>query len=330
MVSARTLVTGATGGIGQVLVSRLLTDGREVAVTGRNPTRGAGLSRLGAEFLAADLVTDDLSTIVRGADTIFHLAALSSPWGPRETFVAANEIATERLISAARLAGCRRFIFASTPSIYTRAAHQIGLTETSPVPRRPVNAYAQTKLNAERRVLASATPEFSTLALRPRAVISPYDTVLLPRLLHAARQGLMPLPGHGRTLIEPTDARDVCSAFLAAEQRCETLSGEAFNISGGEPIELRTLASHVFDRLGRRVRFVPLSSHLTLGLAHLAEAGAKLRPQSGEPALTVYSALALGWSQTFNLESARARLGWSPQFSPRTAIDWALEERRHA
>lgn len=331
MVAGRALVTGATGGLGRILTAILLAQGREVIATGRDSVRGAMLRGQGAHFVASlDLARDDAAPLLAGVDTVFHLAALSSPWGKRADFVAANLKMTQHLLAAACATGCKRFLFASTPSIYTRAAHQLALTEASQLPDPLVNAYAQTKLAAEQAVCAAAAPGFATVALRPRAVIGPHDRVLLPRLLRAAQSGVMPLPGYGRSLIEPTDARDVCSAFLAAEARADVLSGQVFNISGGQPLPLAELADHAFRRLDRRVRMVPLPARLVLGLAHLAETVARLRPGRPEPAITVYAAKALGWSQTFDLGSARAALDWEPHYSPFAAIDWALQERDDA
>ncbi len=330
MVSGPALVTGATGGLGRVLVPALLAQGRQVIATGRDRMRGGELASLGAAFVPADLAVDELRPLVEGVEAVFHLAARSSPWGSPDAFVTANVVATQRLLDAARNAGCARFIFTSTPSIYTCARRQIGLTEDAPRPRRPVNAYAATKLAAERLVASAGRPGFATVAVRPRAIVSPHDTVLLPRLLSAARRGRMPLPGYGRALIEPTDARDVCAALLAAEARCEPLSGQVFNISGGQPISLERLAGHVFDRLGMRIRFIRLPAHLVLGMAHMAELAARLTPDADEPAVTVYAAMALGWSQTFDLRAARQKLGWAPAVSPLDAIDWALEERADA
>ena len=330
MVGGRVLVTGATGGLGRILTTLLLAQGRDVIATGRDPARGAALRDAGAHFIASDLARDDIAPLLAGIDTVFHLAALSSPWGSHADFVAANLTMTQRLLVAARAADCRRFLFASTPSIYAGAAHRLDLTEASRLPGRLVNAYAQTKLAAEHAVRAAGAPGFATVALRPRAIVGPHDMVLLPRLLRAARSGVMPLPGYGRALIELTDARDVCTAFLAAEARADTLSGQVFNISGGQPLPLADLADHAFRRLGRRVRMVPLPARVVLGLAHLAEAGARLRPGRPEPALTVYAAKALGWSQTFDLGAARAALEWEPQYSPFDALDWALQAHHDA
>lgn len=330
MVAGKTLVTGATGGLGQILTAILLAEGRDVIATGRDANKGAALARAGAQFVRADLVQDDLVPMVAGSDCVFHLAALSSPWGDRAEFVAANLTATHRLLGTARAAGCRKFVFVSTPSVYTISRNQLGLSEASTLPPRLVNDYAVTKLQAEQAVLAASAADFHTVALRPRAIIGPFDEVLLPRLLQAAERGFLPLPGFGRALIEPTDARDVAAALIAAEAQSELATGMVFNISGGEPVRLKEFVCYVFRKLGKQVRLFPIPARLALGIAGIAEFVAARRAGKPEPSLTRYAAMALGWSQTFDLTHARTILEWEPQYSPRDAVDWALEERGYA
>jgi nucleoside-diphosphate-sugar epimerase len=326
MVNGTALVSGATGGLGRVMVSVLRVEGRTVIATGRNRVVGECLAAIGARFIPADLAHDDLAHLVAGVDTVFHLAALSSPWGKDQAFVEANVVATERLLKAARAAGCRGFVFTSTPSIYARAADQIGLVEASPLPAGMANAYARTKLAAERIVLEADSAAMRTVALRPRAIIGPHDRVLLPRLLRAAKRRRMPLPRNGRALIEPTDARDVAAALLAAEARLATVGGRVFNISGGVAIALADLVAHVFARLKRQVQPVPVPASLMLAIGTVLEVIGHLRPGAPEPMLTRYGAMTLGWSQTFDLSAARTSLGWAPRHHPLAAIDWALSE----
>lgn len=330
MVTRRVLVTGATGGLGRVLVPALRDKGFEVVATGRRREIGAGLTGDGVTFHAADLARDALVPLMAGVDTVFHLAALSAPWGPRAAFVEANVTATQRVLDAAAAGGCCRFIHVSTPSIYTDTRHQIGLTEASPLPARWVNDYAETKHAGERLVVAAARPAMATVVLRPRAIVGPFDSVLLPRLLRAGRHGTLVLPEGGAALVELSDARDVVSALLAARERAPAVNGAVFNISGGAPLPLAEVAALVFRTLGQPLRIRSISASVALRLATFAEAVARALPGRPEPPLTRYSAMVASWSQTFDLAAARTGLQWQPTHSAQGALAWALAARRHA
>ena len=307
------------------MVAHLVAAGYDVVATGRNKTIGAKLTK--STFIPMDLTSDALEPLVHGADIIFHLAALSSPWGKRVDFERANILATQRLLAAAQAEGTSAFIFASTPSIYTDAKDQLNITEHTPLPKQFANDYAATKYAAEQLVLAHQGT-MHTVALRPRAIVGPYDTALLPRLIRASKRGFMPLPGKGEARIELTDARDVTAAFIAASERASTVRGRAFNISGGAPRRLRDLASYIFAIQKRNVRFLPLSAAFVTAIGGAMERAARLLPGQPEPPLTRYSAMALGWSQTFDLKAAQTALNWAPRYTPEQAIEWALEGNR--
>jgi nucleoside-diphosphate-sugar epimerase len=307
-VTCVALVTGATGGLGRTLVPRLRAAGWTVRATGRRP-------RAGDNIRALDLTDALPPDLLDGVDTVFHLAALSSPWGPRAAFEAINVTATMRLAEAAARAGVRRFVFVSTPSIYAEAQDRLRLREDDVPARRFANAYAETKWQAERLLAALPLP---VTIVRPRAIVGPDDSVLLPRLVRLLERGRVPLPGGGQALVELTDARDVARALLLAADAPPT----TVNVSGGAPRSVRSIVERVAERLGRAVRFVAVPRRLALATAGMAELGGHLSGR--EPTLTRYAVKTLGWSQTFDLSHARAHLGWTPQVSPEAAIDHAL------
>ncbi len=317
-------MTGATGGLGRTLVPMLLGGGYDVTATGRDATIGARLEAIGARFVAADLCDPEARPPLTGIDTVFHLAALSSPWGRADRFAAINVAATRRLLDQARASGCGTFIYASTPSIYTEPRDRIGLTEESPVARRFANAYAASKYEAERAVLATNAPGLATIALRPRAIVGPDDRVLLPRLRRAARRGRVPLPNRGAALIELTDVRDAAASFLAADAARAAAAGRAFNISGGQPRRLGDLLSTLFARDRIRPRLVPVPRGGAMAAAWVVERIAAALPGRPEPPVTRYTIMTLAYSQTFDLSAAREKLGWTPLRSPEEAIARAL------
>jgi 2-alkyl-3-oxoalkanoate reductase len=320
VVKRHVLVTGATGGLGRTLVPLLVAHDYRVTATGRDAAIGA---TLGVPFLRAELLDDPLDPLVEGVDSVFHLAALSSPWGRFSAFEAANVLATKHLLSAAKRAGVQRFIFTSTPSIYADMRDRLALTEHDPPATPFANAYAQTKFAAEQLVIGASCEAFRTVAIRPRAIVGPHDNVLLPRLLRAVRSGRVRVPRGGRALIEITDARDVAAALIAADNT-PAAAGCVFNISGGAPRALRDLFATIFAHLEQPLAVDSIGTAAAFALATLAEGIARLTPGRPEPQLTRYAVKTLAFSQTFDLRAAREILGWSPKISPEAAIAHAM------
>lgn len=313
----RALVTGATGGLGLAVVEALAAEGYAVRASGRDPAARTRLEALGAEVVLADIVEPGTPRrLCEGMDAVFHAAALSSPWGLPELFRRVNVTATARLLEAARAAGADAFVFVSSPSIYARRRDQLGLTEADPPAARPMNAYAATKGEAERLVLAANAPGFATVAVRPRAIVGPDDKVLLPRVLRLVRTGRFPVMRGGRALVELTDARDAARALMLADARRSSVGGQAFNVSGGRPVAVRDLVLRLGDALDRPVRLRPVPVELAMAAAGLMEAVCGLLPGRPEPPLTAYGVAALAYSQTFDLTRAREGLGYAPRHDP--------------
>ena len=318
----RVLVTGATGGLGLGLVAALRADGFNVRATGRSLAHAARLQVTGAEFIAADLnEAQAVDRLCDGMDSVIHAAALSSPWGRDADFRRANVAITKGLMESARRAGCRRFVFVSSPSVYADTCDRLNLTEDSPLPRRFLNAYAATKAEAERLVLAANDETMATIAIRPRAIVGPDDQVLLPRFLRVIRKGVFPLLHKGQALIELSDVRDVARALILAEVRAPDLGGQVFNISGGHALPVKETVAALAKALGQDLRFVGLPFAPMRAVAATMEAVAAALPGRPEPPLTVYSLCTLAFSQTFDLTRARTRLGYAPRHD---ALETAL------
>ncbi|MFN5596861.1 MAG: NAD-dependent epimerase/dehydratase family protein, partial [Bacteroidota bacterium] len=200
------LVTGASGFLGGRTAAHFAgVPDFLVRATSRSTKKAGVLTQLGCEFVPGDLTDANfVSTLVAGIDIIVHCAALSSPYGIKSAFESANIIATETLLQAARNAGVSKFIFISTPTIYVDLTSKFNVKESDPLPRKPVNRYAETKLLAEQIVLSNNTQAIQTLALRPRAIIGAEDTVIFPRVLNAYEKGKLKIVGRGDNLCDLT------------------------------------------------------------------------------------------------------------------------------
>lgn len=324
------LVTGATGCLGGATARRLAAAGHIVTGSGRNLEKGADLATDGVAFVAADLTDRPTAqALAAGHDVIIHAGGLSSAWGRRDDFFRTNVDSTATLIEAARTADSR-LIFISSPSIYFDFTDRYDVEPDASPAAHPVNAYAESKLTAERLVRAASKRGLDAAIIRPRAVFGAKDTALMPRLLRAAACGRLPLIDGGRALLDMSYVENVADVLLAAAVHPTPLRGRAFNISNGEPIAAADLMRAVVDGLGLRTRFVPIRFPLAYAAAAALEVAAHLRPSRPEPVLTRYTVGVLGKSQTLSIDRARRELGWTPRITLRDGIARTLSAWRAA
>ncbi len=152
------LVTGGAGYIGSVLVRRLLTAGRPVRVLDRFLHGGYGLEDLAHDanltVLRRDLRDPRVhEEALQGTDTVIHLAAIVGDKAcaqDEELAVQTNWSSTVALARHARASGVRRFVFASTCSVYGEGRDET-LDEDSPT--KPLSLYAETRWHAEQGIL---------------------------------------------------------------------------------------------------------------------------------------------------------------------------------
>ncbi len=161
------VVTGGLGYIGGVLVPNLLAAGHHVRILDSNLYDAPIPRHERLEVVIGDIRNDHLvEDTLTGADAVVHLAALvGDPICAVDPDLtrAVNQTGTERVLQSARSAGIKRFVFASTCSVYGAGSGEL-LTEESPL--NPVSVYAESKVLAENAVLAQSTAEMDTIVLR--------------------------------------------------------------------------------------------------------------------------------------------------------------------
>jgi nucleoside-diphosphate-sugar epimerase len=332
------VVTGGTGFLGRHVVWRLAARGHRVVFTGRNACEAATVKALAApavEFVQLDhgasAARAGLSVCCRGADALVHCAALASPWGRRRSFERSNIGAVDEVLAACRERAIFRLVHISSPSIYFDYTDRLQVREDSPLPS-PVNEYARTKRAAEELVLAARLPQ--AIILRPRAIFGPWDNALLPRLLRLIRLGRVPLLRGGRALVDLTYVDNVVDAIEAALALPANRDGAnaVFNISNGEPVEIKDLFARIAAAFGVPLVAAPRPYFAADLAARLLEAGALLAP-GWEPPFTRYTLGTIAFSQTLDLSRARSLLDYRPRVSldegiRRTSLWWQETGRR--
>lgn len=129
-------VTGSAGFVGSRLVPALTAVGvdRIVGLDVRDPSRSAP----GFEHHLVDVAGNGLHTLLRGVDTVVHLAAVLDPITDDALMARVNVEGTKRVLEAAAAVGVRKIVRVSTATVYGAwATNPVPLTEDAPLRPNP-------------------------------------------------------------------------------------------------------------------------------------------------------------------------------------------------
>jgi len=263
-VYSKALVTGGAGFIGSHIVDRLLIHGLEVTVvdnlsTGQLKNIVYNENQQNFHSIKGDIRDLDLiRRIVKEVDIVFHEAALISVVSSFKDPLTTHDVnvtGTLNLLKTCLNSGVKRFIFASSASIY-------GETETLPMKENmvpgPISPYAVSKLAAEYYAkLFYKVYGLETVCLR-------YFNVYGPRQRYGHYSGVIPIfinrllsneppiiYGNGEQKRDFVNVQDIVDANMLA-LRSKNAVGHVFNIGTGKATSVNQLAKIVLQIFGKK------------------------------------------------------------------------------
>ena len=263
---ANFLVSGGAGFIGSSIVEFLVNKGEPVRVvddfsTGKRENLAPFLDKI--EIIEGDLSDAEVcARAVRDIDYVLHQAAVPSvPRSVADPILnhRANVTATVNLLVAARDARVKRFVFASSSSVYGDQSQEV---KTEDLPPSPLSPYAAAKAACEHYLQAfSSCYGMETVSLRYFNVFgprqdpdSPYSAVI-PLFITAIMQGRRPIVhGDGLQARDFTFVENNVRANILAATADFVAKGQAYNIACGESYNLLQLLDEINKAFGTHIK----------------------------------------------------------------------------
>jgi nucleoside-diphosphate-sugar epimerase len=306
------LVTGGSGFLGSHPVEALVARGEHVRALVRSTSKQTHLQGLGVELEYGDLTdAPSLRRAIRGAERVYHCAALAADWGyPWATFRAINGTGTGSLLEAALEAKVSRFIHVSTSDVYGNPDAPVD--ETAPHRLRGW-PYGDTKIQAEQLVWAFYREHgLPVTVVRPVSIYGPRSASFVLEIVELLRSGGLVHIGRRAKPAGLAYVANVVDVLLRVA--CSERSvGQAYNASDGSSISWQQYV----DRLARIIRAPAPRAVVLYRPAYLTgwamERIYGARRIEARPLLTRMAVELWSTDQGFSIEKARRELGYEPE-----------------
>jgi|HubBroStandDraft_1064217.scaffolds.fasta_scaffold88789_1 nucleoside-diphosphate-sugar epimerase len=316
------LISGASGFLGHALSTKLLSDGVAVRALVRSSQKGELLRRLGAEIVIGDVRDSSIRAATAHVDTVIHCAAaIGPPQLPREVFRSINVDGTRNLVEALKDSSyLQRYVQVSTVAVLGETNPQDPAREETLC--QPIDAYGETKLQAEKIVLDATNMGFPAVIARPMWIYGSKSAVTANLFRRIALRKL-PMVGPATNTMQPIAIEDAVAGIM----KCAVVGGavgRVYNIAGPEILTVRSMCEVIANAMGATLPklHVPLSTAVLL-----ARVSESLFPFLGiAPPLTLKKLEFFRINNSYSIERARQELDWIPQITFREGAGKVAEE----
>lgn len=328
----RVLITGGSGFVGRHLVNALADRGDEVTVLDLKTTPW----RDDVRFIDVDLRdAKALIPLFAGQEVVVHNASLVHTKNNQiKTVWDVNLGGTQHVLEACRTHGVKRLVYISSASAVYEGGHIENGDETMPYSRISQAPYADSKIAAEKLVLAANGADLATVAIRPHVVFGPGDTRFLPAILARAKGGHLKFSvGMKRHLSDFTYVDNLTAALLNTIDRLApgaACAGQAYFITNGEPMAFFDFVDDVLVTMGLPKTRYRVPFRVAWAAAAVVEGidtlrGGTLNAESG---FTRFAIRYMCTHHYFSVDKARRDLGYEPKVTIAEGIRRTVEHLR--
>ena len=313
------LITGGNGFLGRHLVLALQEHGYNVRVVALPREDTTWLEARDVAIYRGDICSPDtLAVPMRGADIVFHLAAMIGAWRPIQDYYAVNVGGTESVCRAALAAGVRRLIHISSAMVYDMAIGRPVIEDDALAPLD--EPYSVTKALGDKLVRRMIAEEhLPAVIVRPGTLFGPSDHLNFGRLVDRIRAGKGIIVGSGNNALPLVYVTDMVQGLLLAMSQEEAL-GQVYNIGNDQPITQEQYFSAVAEEIGVAPPRVHVPYHLLYAAAYAAESLATLSGYRIPPVITRHGVKLYGAESRLSIDKARHELGYAPQVPLREGV----------
>ncbi|OBG89349.1 steroid delta-isomerase [Mycobacterium sp. E802] len=326
----RVLVTGGSGFVGANLVTELLDRGYAVRSFDRAPSPLG--EHAGLEVVEGDICDKQtVAAAVKDVDTIIHTAAIIDLMGGasvteeyRQRSFAVNVEGTKNLVHAAQEAGVKRFVYTASNSVVMGGQDIVNGDETMPYTDRFNDLYTETKVVAEKFVLAANGEHgMLTCAIRPSGIWGRGDQTMFRKVFENVLAGhVKVLVGNKNIKLDNSYVHNLIHGFILAAQHLVpggTAPGQAYFINDGEPINMFEFARPVLAACGRPLPTFRVSGRL-VHKAMMVWQWLHFKFGIPEPLIEPLAVERLYLNNYFSIAKARRDLGYEPLFTTEQAM----------
>lgn len=267
------LVTGAVGFVGSHLVEHLLFQGVKRKDIRLFVKKGESLKNLpDADF---DIIESDIrdknavNKSTEGVETVYHLAANTVTDGSKyRDYKDVNVDGTQNILDACKGKDIHKFIYFSTIAVYGLPAYVgeiVNWNETQP--KKPAEAYGESKLEAEKRVIKTHEETgIPYIIIRPTTVYGPRDYQGIFELYRAINKHYFFMIGNGKNKMDYVFVKDLVRG--AREAELSKYQAGDYILGSGKPTTLNTIVNCISKSIKKEIPKFFLPKNLALAVSY--------------------------------------------------------------